>query len=292
MPPETHYFSQFAAGMLERHGFPLEEAELRAELDLFTELETSRGLEVDCEAVVADLDARCESPFALFEALVRDIAGPGEIWGEKTPDHLLWWRPIARAAPWMRFVVVVRDPRAVVASNLGMPWLDDPRVPAWGEQVHLAFAERWNCLERQAKKLCDELGPARSIVVRYEDVAADPDSERSRIAEFLGRPHPAQLQPVPQGIVLPWEPWKKEALGPVTSARLGAWHLDLGEQRATEVSALTRAGLRHLGYDEDVPSAVGALFTKIGLGPHALARLVRYRRSYERFMEDIDRRRL
>jgi hypothetical protein len=291
MPPETHFFSQFAAGLLARRSFPLDTEQLSEELASFAASKSSRGLDIDADAVVSDLAGACDGPFALFDALVRRISGPAEMWGEKTPDHLLWWRPIARSAPWMRFVAVVRDPRAVVASNIEMPWRDDQRMPAWGDQIHLAFAERWACLQRQVKAMRSELGPTRSLVVRYEDVVADPDETRARLAEFLGRRARADLQAAPAGIVLPWESWKREALGPVVRDRVDSWRQSLGDSRAREVAAVCRTGMRDFGY-ADAPSTGAAFVTLSRLGPRAIARLVSYRRAYEGYLEVIDRRRL
>jgi hypothetical protein len=292
MPPETHFFSQFVTGLLARQTFPLEGAALADEIGRFAALDSSRGLAVDTDAVVADLGGSCSSPFSMFEALVRHLAGPGLVFGEKTPEHLLWWRPLSRAAPGLRFVVVVRDPRGVVASNLSMPWRHEGRIPDWGDNVHLAFAELWACLQDQVRLMADELGSERFLLLRYEAVVADPDKARQDIARFLGRPPVTEPATAPAGIVHDWEPWKREALGPVVAERLDVWRQTLGARGAPEVAADCRSGMVHFGYGAEAPSAADAAVTLARLGPRQLLRSRRYRRAYGGYLEAIDRRSL
>lgn len=290
MPPETHFFSQFAPGLQARRRFPLGRGELTEELSRFAGLDTSRGLDVDVDAVVEDLGGTCPSPFALFDSVVRQVSGTAELWGEKTPDHLLWWRPLARAAPWVRFVAVVRDPRAVVASNLGMPWSEDRRLPAWGESLHLAFAVHWAVAQRQTDVMRHELGPERCLVLRYEDVVADPSAARSRIAGFLGRPASPAPDEVPAEIVPDWEPWKLDALAPVDPTRADTWRQALDGRRARQVTAVCRSGMRRFGYGDDAPNLAETALGLAGLGPRGLARVVRYRTTVEGYVRVIDRR--
>lgn len=290
MPPETHFFSQFAPGLLARRRFPLDRAGLTEELTRFAGLDTSRALDIDVDAVVDDLGGRCPSPFALFDSVVRHAGGSGELWGEKTPDHLLWWRPLARAAPWLRFVAVVRDPRAVVASNLGMPWSEDRRLPAWGDALHLAFAVHWALSQRQTDAMRNELGPERCLVLRYEDVVADPSGAQARIAGFLGRPAPVVPGSAPAGIVPEWEPWKRDALAPVDPGRADSWRRVLDGRRARQVTAVCRSGMRRFGYGHDAPDLAATALGLSGLGPRWVARVVRYRRTVEGYVRVIERR--
>jgi hypothetical protein len=292
MPPETHFFAQFVPGLLRRRSFPLAGDDLADEIGRFAALDSSRGLSLDVDAIVSDLGGRCERAFELFEAIVRCICGPAEMLGEKTPDHLMWWRPISCAAPATKFVAVVRDPRAVVASNLAVPWRDDPRVPSWDEDLYLAFAARWASLQRCLLSMQRELGPSRCLRLRYEDVVSDPDASRAAIATFLGLPVPDAPLQAPADIVLPWETWKREALEPVTTERTDAWRESLGPRRAALVAAVCRRPMRDLGYDGDVPSALRASAEIVALGPKAVGRLVRYARAYDGYLEEIERSRI
>jgi hypothetical protein len=224
----------------------------------------------------------------LFAALVRHLAGPAEVWGEKTPGHLVWWRPISVAAPWMRFVVVVRDPRAVVASNLEMPWRTDPTLPSWGERMHLAFAELWSFFGGQIERLAGTLGPDRCLLLRYEDVVADPTRTRALVAAYLGRPAVEAPATAPAGIVLPWESWKADALGPVGEDRVAAWHEQLDGRRAAEIAALCRVGMRRFGYTDGLPSWSEARLRLARIGPAPLLRLARYARARRLHLKTVN----
>ena len=100
----------------------------------YSSLPSSRGLNLDVNSVVQNLEGRCENYLQLFDALVVALVRAREpmiigemIIGEKTPIHLQWWKPIVQALPELRLVAVVRDPRSVVASNLMTPFhLDVP----------------------------------------------------------------------------------------------------------------------------------------------------------------------
>jgi hypothetical protein len=248
MPPETHFFSDFAWDLIRRHEFPLVDPDLRDELARFASLKNSKGLDIDPDRLSEELGGVSESVFGLFETIVGALGGSGEILGEKTPGHLWWWEPLSLAAPTIRFVVTVRDPRAVVASTLSLAWHDDMDPDAWGDRLHLALAARWAFDQELAARLVDRLGPSRSLVLRYEDVVADPQRFRSAIARLLGLSDSDGFQDAPESLVQPWEHWKMRALGEVTTDRVETWRDELGERRAAEVAWICRSGMIRFGY--------------------------------------------
>lgn len=288
MPPETHFFSQFAAGLLRRRNFPVGRTELAEEISTFAKLETSRGMSIDVDRIVSDLGGSCSSPFEMFDAIVRHVAGPAEVTGEKTPNHLLCYQALFRAAPWLKFIGVVRDPRSVVASNLSMPWRDQERFVRWGEDVHLAFATQWSIWQQKMLQMSAELGPERCIVVRYEDVVADPDAARRRIAVFLGRPADERSETPPAEIVLPWEDWKNAALGDVVTDRVTSWGEQLTAKQAAEVLALCRSSMCKVGYREDAPNVAQAIACMWRPLATRSLDLVRFRRGQAAYARSFD----
>jgi hypothetical protein len=179
VPPETHFFSLFARGLTKRRRFPLEGDALREELDSFARLDTSRSFQLEPHALMERLGGRCETVVQLFGVIVRHLARDADVCGEKTTDHLLWWRPLSRALPRLKLVAVVRDPRSVVASNLAVPW---------GMTSHVVLAERWAADQREVAQARAELGSKRCLILRYEDVVAAPTEARARISALLARP--------------------------------------------------------------------------------------------------------
>lgn len=246
IPPETHFFEAFASELLSRRSFPLTEIELREEVDLFLRLETSKGMSIDPDC----LRGGCESPFELFEIIVGCLTGPADLLGEKTPGHTLWWEPILRASPEMKFVVVVRDPRAVVASSLSMPWASNEDLNSIRGQLHLGVAARWRVDQQAISQLRQAVGPRQCLLMRYEEVANDPDGARMKIGSLLGVDGALDPDRAPApGIVLDWEPWKAQALEDVTDDRLNRpWTESLSYQQVQQIEAVCRRSMHANGY--------------------------------------------
>ncbi|MEU6407380.1 sulfotransferase [Microbispora sp. NPDC046933] len=264
MPPETHFLHLFAPGLLARRRFPLTWPEVCDELSRFEALPTSAGLRLDRARMFELLGPRCDRLIDLFSALVVALCSPpcsppcsplcsppwppSAVYGEKTPEHLLWWRAMTSADPALKIVGVVRDPRAVAASHRAVPWgIRDP-----GE-----LAEEWVFDQRSLRAARHRLGPRRCLVVRYEDLVAGPAASRARLADFLGVPpasasEAAEERPLPP-IVHPWEWWKARALEPVTTERRDLWRTVLTPAEAalvTEVAAPEMAAFGYLPPDD------------------------------------------
>lgn len=250
VPPETHFLYFFAADLYRRRSFPLDAAAIRDEIALYAGLDKARDLEVDPDAVVAELGGTCRSVLQLFSALVRHLAGPAEVYGEKTPAHVVWWEKLAGAAPSLKFVAVVRHPAAVVAS-----W-----VAAWPRESWVAAAERWKLDQSRVAAMVDALGPGRTLLARYEDVVADPGAARAALATFLGREPPARPAAPVRPLYLPWETWKSKSLEPIDAARADAWRNALSPEQVAYVARVCRAGMARFGYSPplDAPDDAAA----------------------------------
>ncbi|MEN3535362.1 sulfotransferase [Microbispora sp. ZYX-F-249] len=277
MPPETHFLHLFAPGLLTRHAFPLTWPEVSDELSRFEALPTSAGLRLD-RGRMSDLTGpRCERLIDLFSALVVALcpppcqAGPPPVrYGEKTPEHLLWWRAMTSADPALKIIGVVRDPRAVAASHRGVPWgIRDP-----GE-----LAEEWAFDQRSLCAARHRLGPRRCLVVRYEDLVADPAACRARLADFLGVPPAGPAGPAGKGapIVHPWEWWKARALEPVTPDRRDVWRGVLTPAEAALVAEVAAPEMAAFGYLPDRRGRPGHGGRTGTCGPRLAARLRRMR---------------
>ncbi len=110
---------------------------------------------------------------------------PGHMTGEWTPDylHLPWVPPLlARAAPQVRLLVLVRDPVERFRSGLAHHRRDRGRldVDTFGDAVnrglyHAALG-RWR----------EHFAADQILVLQYESCVADPDRELARTLGFLG----------------------------------------------------------------------------------------------------------
>jgi hypothetical protein len=242
MPPETHFFGFFVLDLMRRRRFPLEGAGLREELKAFAAMPKSVELAPDVDAMFEALEGHAMRPADMFVALVGHLAGSAETLGEKSPEHLLWWRPVGRAFPRLRFVAVVRDPRAVVSSARAV-WGDR------GGSIALR-AERWAADQREVARALAALGTDRVLVLRYEDVVRDEAAARRTLGDFLRVPVPATVasSPGPSRFLLPREWWKQRALEPVTDDRIDVWREGLTPDEAAFVTSVCRRGMQRFGY--------------------------------------------
>lgn len=115
---------------------------------------------------------------ALAVAYGRKVRKPSaEVWIDHTPTNFRRVRGLLRMFPEARFVHLVRDGRAVAASMLPLDW---------GPNNALHAAEFWmaRCALGLAAEL--DLGPARVLRVRYEDLLQETERSLRRITDFIG----------------------------------------------------------------------------------------------------------
>jgi len=177
--------------------------------------------------------------------LVRHLRGV-----EQTPEtaHVL---PAALAAyPEAKAVHVVRDGRDVVCSLLERGWLSSGRAGAddarlgygsgarfWVEPERVEEFERLSDAGRAAWAwrryvLAARARPERTIEVRYEEIAADPDAVATRVAAFLH----TEPELIARGF--------RE----VHNRSVGRWRRELDEVQLAEIEREAGGLLRELGY--------------------------------------------
>jgi len=243
IPPETHFWPEFAHPLWSRHEFPVSRAGVEAELRQWPRLTEILGeLDLDLADVMAELDDPCERMWDLFAAIVRTLAGRGDLYGEKSPRNLIWWRVLARDVPELKFIAVVRDPRAVVASATTVPF---------GSDSHVVRAEEWRADQRLLHDAVQALPTRRLLVVRYEELVTDLAAADRRVCDFLGASHPAS--------------------SPVA-----------GQHQAEQVAAICRAEMGVFGYEHAAPSRMVSLRHLAKLGPRDQLRRLRFRRNRRR----------
>lgn len=270
LPLETHFFSLFAPGLLRRATFPLAGDRLLREIEAYGATVSSRGLVIDAEQVARGLGRRAGTMADLFAAVARHAAGPGRVYGEKTPSHLAWWPYLTAAFPALKVVGVVRDPRAVVASNLAVPW---------GMSRPAVLAERWRVDQRDLREAAAALGDRLSIL-RYEEVVSDPLAAQRTLATFLGTSGPTGLPGTP----VPVEPWKSAAFGTITENRVDGWRRVLTPRQAAQVSAVAGKEMARHGYGHASDREHGVL-----LSPWDHIARLRFRAARRRQRRDVGR---
>lgn len=116
-------------------------------------------------------------------------------WVLKSPAHAGNLRPLLEVLPDARAIVLVRDPRASVASAcslyafLGRTTIDDLSTGRFGPWLARSLART---LTRGLEVAAEE--PARVRVVRYEDLVADPVATVADIHAGFGLPFSSALE--------------------------------------------------------------------------------------------------
>jgi sulfotransferase family protein len=132
--------------------------------------------------------------FAALLALVaayRDVASPDaqpRMWAEKTPLNEF---QIRRLAPFTnaRFIHLVRNPLASL-SSLRKTYVKHRLRPFDAARQAATIARSLDAADRHRQRFAD-----RYLVVRYEDLTAEPESEMKRVCQFL------QLEPAAASLV-------------------------------------------------------------------------------------------
>jgi Sulfotransferase family len=195
---------------------------------------------------------------SLVEACVRLHADPKPRWGDKRPAYSGFLGPLLAMFPDAQYVNVVRDPRAAVASQLGLGWDPaDVAVPAAIARWEGAIART----DQAARRLC----PDQLLDVRYEDLVGDARAELSRILAFASLPAGDVVETMISGE-------RHDAFGeahelvaePVTTASIERWRERLTVQEVALVEHGTAPLMERFGYHalreaEPEPDAVREL---------------------------------
>jgi hypothetical protein len=272
--PESHFFTLVPV-MLRRSG-SLEKA-LRA----YATAPQLRGCRLDVDALLEVVGPGGGTLYDVFRAVMHQLAQGAEAVCEKTPGHLWSWQRLTRRTRRLQLVIVVRDPRAVVASL---------RTARFTAHPIAVLAEQWRVDAAMARRAQRALGPGRVLLLRYEDVVASEGRARQALARFRPpRTPPAAVQRASGPIVLPWEHWKEGATQAVTRDREEAWRAELTADEIAQVEFVCRRTMAWFGYVASQPRpGFPALLRQVaGLPPR-----LRYRLAVAAHVRRLDRIRL
>jgi hypothetical protein len=197
---------------------------------------------LDRERVLSAVEERLAvSPRRSYELFYRFVMeeyarAKGAIrFGEKTPKNVWYLRELLALFPNARLIEIVRDPRAVVASAIKVPFAS-PDV--------ITNAIKWKCDVRAG---ADSPGHYR---IRYEDLTADPELELRRLCTFIGEAYDPRMLEYHRTAdeVARCEPWKRGILFPVNQGSRDRWELELTPARIALVDWITEDDCRRLGY--------------------------------------------
>jgi hypothetical protein len=175
---------------------------------------------------------------------------------EQTPETSFVLRAALLAYPQARAVHVVRDARDVVASLLERGWLSSGRAgeddvgSRYGSYSRFWVpSERAEAFERGSDAMRAGLAwrqyvtaaravPERTIELRYESLAADPDGAAELVAHHLG----SDPEPLAR------------AFAGAHDASIGRWRRDLTAEQVEDVEREAGVLLEALGYAQSIGS--------------------------------------
>lgn len=270
--PETHYMKW----VLKRGGFSLQGPAFASLWDDYMRTWRFETLGVEpgrCREIAEGLGgATAQNAFSAMLVAYGERAGKARV-GEKSPSHtrhldrLLAWYPEARV------VVMQRDPRAVVASQLRSPWNERHITPPslrhglavdsrLREVVHRA--DLWN-------QTYDRIVPAwagdpRVLVVPYESLVRDPEREVRSVCAHLGEDYepemltgrsqetvPAPAASAPDDRLAEWQRrHHAQSFRPVSADSLDKWKGELSDLEVAVTEGLCAGSMARAGY---VPTA-------------------------------------
>ena len=289
---ETHYFDDLRPRLGDRARVPLSGA-VRDECERYFLAQShrayGRGGDPQQGRIGADeLRALAQrlggSGDAYFEAFCRrraELHGK-PAWGEKTPRHVYRIADVLDVFPDARIVCLLRDPRAVVASyrdwHRGAPrdWLDEENAAGLAAErersrrsYHPLLASLlWRGVVRAERDAERRFGRARVIVLRFEELAADPEACVRGLCERLGLEFEQQMLEVP----VVNSSYAAAAAPGVSSAPVERWRAALPAGDLAVVQRVCGPLMDELGYERADVNARGAFLRAWSTLPIATVR--------------------
>jgi Sulfotransferase family len=173
--------------------------------------------------------------------MVHARAQGKHLWGEKSSVFFRTVPLLADLFPGARFIHLIRDGRDVFASWRTMD-------PTKGNAA--VAAVEWAYKLRKARRDLARLGPERSLELRYEALAGDPETTLRTACRFL------DLEFEPRMLDF-WQS-SREHIGahhsqmifnPVSTRSVSRWQKDLTPRQVRNFELLAGRELRALGYD-------------------------------------------
>lgn len=212
------------------------------------------------EAKAAILTTGSHDYRTIFTVILQKYAAQvnKQRWGEKTPAHyqyvdtLLGWYPNAR------IIHMLRDPRAVTASLLSVPW---------AVQYTSTHARRWRYGTQNLKRWLDE---ARVLVVKYETLVTETETELARVCQFIGETYTVQMFERSEATspIINREGWAKvhlkAAMQPISTANIDKWRSKLSPTQTAIIEYVTRKEMLEHGYQPLTASLTAKQFYQLG----------------------------
>lgn len=204
--------------------------------------------QLNADDLLQKLKAQDEISFrAIFQLLLSEYAAARQKprWGEKTPAHYDFLETLLDWFPQARVLWLVRDPRAVVASLLQVEWSSNytyANAYYWLSSARL-YREKWQ-------------QESRVMLLKYEDLVADPAAGTDKICAFLGEAvEPEMLtrrseKDVPNLHAGGWaKRHLQQVMQPIGQGAVEKWRSQLSSTQIAIIEHITRDAMGFYGYE-------------------------------------------
>jgi hypothetical protein len=199
---------------------------------------------------------------------------------EQTPRNVFYARRLLDLYPNARIIHIVRDPRAVLASQKNrwrMKELGAPHLPAWEmlrNRVNyhpITISKLWIAANREALALENE---SRFRLVRFEDLAAAPEATVRSLCDFADLDFEADMLDLPR--------WGSSNLSHSTDKRgissdvVDQWGHVLTDAEIAVCERLTRSMMHRFAYEpmSSAPRSFAGIGLVLGSYPVHLAAVI------------------
>ena len=168
-----------------------------------------------------------------------------ERWGEKTPGNLFYADILHEMFPDARFLYLVRDPRAGVASMQRVSFFPN-------DVVFNALSRRKHDVEGRAR-LRDAVPYPQRMRVSYEELVRKPETTVNRVCEFIGEPFRPRMLHFHRNADRYMKDeaeksYNAAATHPITDDRVDAWKRLLSDEQIAAVESICQPAMESFGY--------------------------------------------
>lgn len=160
----------------------------------------------EAKTVILSIQNSALNPAVIYEEFLRYIAQKNgkAIPCDQTPRYILYIEEILKLYPDARIINMMRDPRAILLSQKykwRQRWMGYKNIPL-KESIRtkinyhpITISMLWNASVRAVNRFVEH---PRVLVMKYEDIVADPESEVRKICDFLGVSFHKEMLEIPQ----------------------------------------------------------------------------------------------
>jgi hypothetical protein len=203
-----------------------------------------RGLTVTADELRATLKERSYPALVahILATVARTYGKSG--WGNKKPSYSLSIGGVDGLFPTARFVHIIRDGRDVALS---MRMAQNNLL----ERTWYYAAHDWHRHVTEGRDMGQQLGPARYLEVRYEDLLSDPAGALSRMLQLVGGSD-SEIERLAER--------QKEIRARVKVGNFNKWKAGIPDRGVRIIERVAGALLRGCGYELAHPEESGKGF--------------------------------